>query len=78
MHIVYSSMLQKILTITGTRTAFQHEQHWPCLFFYASEYQETLTANYGIKQSQFTKPTPKPYTRNLEESNEAFDRMIRG
>ena len=38
----------------------------------------TLTANYGVIQNQFTKPTPEPRARNLEESNETFDRVTRG
>ena len=37
---------------------------------------DILTANYGVKQSQFTKPTSEPRVRNLEESNEIFDRVI--
>ena len=39
---------------------------------------DTLTTNYGVKQSQFTKPTTEPRTSNLEESNEVFDRAFRG
>jgi len=39
---------------------------------------DILTANYGIKQSQFTKTTPEPRASDLEESNKAFDRAIRG
>ena len=42
------------------------------------ENSKILTANYGVKQSQFTKPTSEPRTRNPEESNEVFDRSIRG
>ena len=40
-----------------------------------------FTANYGVKQSQFTKPTPEPRASDAsdpEESNEAFDPAIRG
>ena len=40
-----------------------------------------LIANYGVKQSQFTKPTPEPCASDAsdpEESNEAFDPAIRG
>ena len=37
----------------------------------------TLTTNYGVKQSQFTKPTSEPRARNHEKSNEAFDQSIR-
>ena len=33
----------------------------------------TLTVNYGVKQSQFTKPTSEPRASDPEESNEAFD-----
>ena len=39
---------------------------------------DSLTANYGVKQSQFTKLTSEPRASDLEESNEAFDRAIRG
>ena len=39
---------------------------------------DTLTANYGVKQSHFTKPTSEPRASDPEESNEAFDRAIRG
>jgi len=39
---------------------------------------DILTADYGIKQSQFTKPTPEPRASDLEESNKAFDRAIKG
>ena len=39
---------------------------------------DILTANYGIKQNQFTKPTPEPRANDAEESNKAFDRTIRG
>ena len=38
----------------------------------------TLTANYGVKQSQFTKPISEPCASDHKESNEAFDRAIRG
>ena len=38
----------------------------------------TLTVNYGVKQSQFTKPTSEPHASDPEESNEVFDRAIRG
>ena len=37
-----------------------------------------LTINYGVKQSQFIKPTSEPRASDLEESNEVFDRTIRG
>ena len=36
-----------------------------------------LTANYSVKQSQFTKSTPEPRASDPEESNEAFDHAIR-
>ena len=39
---------------------------------------DTLTANYSIKQSQFTKPTSEPRASDPEESNGVFDRAIRG
>ena len=38
---------------------------------------DTLTTNYSVKQSQFTKLTSEPNARNPEESNEAFDHVIR-
>ena len=38
----------------------------------------TLTVNYGVKQSQFTKPTSEPRASDPEESNEVFNRAIRG
>jgi len=38
---------------------------------------DSLTANYGIKQSQFIKSTSKPRASDPEKSNEAFDRTIR-
>ena len=39
---------------------------------------DILTANYGVKQSQFTKPTSEPRASDPGESNEVFDRAIRG
>ena len=36
-----------------------------------------LTANYGVKQNQFIKSTPKLCIRNFKEFNEIFDRVIR-
>ena len=39
---------------------------------------DILTANYDIKQSQFTKPTPEPRASDPEKSNKVFDRAIRG
>ena len=39
---------------------------------------DILTANYGVKQSQFTKPTSEPRASDPEEFNETFDRAIRG
>ena len=39
---------------------------------------DILTANYGVKQMQFTKPTPEPRASDLEESNKVFNRAIRG
>ena len=38
---------------------------------------DSLTANYGIIQSQFIKPTSEPRASDPKESNEAFDRAIR-
>ena len=38
----------------------------------------SLTINYGVKQSQFTKQTSGPGASDYKESNEAFDRAIRG
>ena len=39
---------------------------------------DILTANYSVKQSQFTKSTSEPRASDSEESNEAFNRAIRG
>ena len=39
---------------------------------------DILTINYGVKQKQFTKSTPEPRASDPEESNETFDRTIRG
>ena len=39
---------------------------------------DILTVNYGVKQNQFTKPTPEPRANDPEESNEVFDRAIKG
>ena len=39
---------------------------------------DSLTANYGVKQNQFTKPTSEPRTSDPEGSNETFDPVIRG
>jgi len=39
---------------------------------------DILTANNCVKQSQFTKPTSEPRASDPEESNEVFDRAIRG
>jgi len=38
----------------------------------------TLTTNYSVKQSQFTKTTSKPRASDPEESNKVFDHAIRG
>ena len=38
----------------------------------------SLIANYGVKQSQFIKPTSEPRASDPEKSNEAFDCAIRG
>ena len=37
----------------------------------------TFTANYSVKQSQFTKSTSELRASDHEESNETFDRTIR-
>ena len=37
-----------------------------------------LIANYGVKQSQITKPTSEPRASDSEESNETFERTVRG
>ena len=37
---------------------------------------DILTVNYGVKQSQFTKPTSEPRASDPEESNEAFDARL--
>jgi len=47
-------------------------------FWSALVNSDTLTAYYGVKQSQFIKPTPEPRASDPEESNEAFDRAIGG
>jgi len=39
---------------------------------------DILTANYSVKQSQFTKLTSELRASALEESNEPFDRVIIG
>ena len=39
---------------------------------------DILIANYGVKQSQFTKPTSEPRACDPQESNDACDRAIRG
>ena len=39
---------------------------------------DTLTVNYDIKQSQFAKLISEPRANDPEESNEVFDRVIRG
>ena len=36
-----------------------------------------LTANYCVKQIQFTKPTPELLRSDPEESNKVIDRVIR-
>ena len=39
---------------------------------------DTLTTNYSVKQSQFTKSTLEPRASDPEESNKSFDCAIRG
>ena len=51
---------------------------WPCLVSPRARNNDILTANYGIKQNQFTKLTSEPRASDPEESNKAFDRAIRG
>ena len=50
----------------------------PVWFCSALVNSDTLTDYYGVKQSHFTKPTLEPRASDPEESNEAFDRVIRG
>ena len=50
---------------------------WPHLVCAVLVNSDILTANYGVKQRQFTKPTSEPHVSDPEESNEAFDRAIR-
>ena len=40
-------------------------------------HSDILTANYGVKQSQFIKPTSEPRASDPEESNETVDYGIR-
>jgi len=47
-------------------------------FCSASVNSDTLTIYYSVKQNQFTKLTLEPCASDLEESNETFDRAIRG
>ena len=54
-----------------------HEQ-WLCLVCSVLVNSNSLTTNYSAKQSQFTKLTSEPHTSDSEESNETFDRVIRG
>jgi len=51
---------------------------WLRLVYSVLVNSDSLTANYGVKQSQFTKPTSEPPTSDPEKSNEIFDRTIRG
>ena len=51
--------------------------HRPCLVCDVLVNSDILTADYGVKQSQFTKPTSEPRASDPEEYNEAFDRVIR-
>ena len=52
--------------------------HQPRLVCNVLVNSDSLTANYDVKQSQFTKPTSEPHASDPEESNEAFDRAIKG
>ena len=49
----------------------------PCLVWYSKIIEYSLTIYWSVKQSQFIKLTPEPCTRNSEESNEIFDRVIK-
>ena len=51
---------------------------WPYLVSCILGNSNILTANYGVKQSQFTKSTSESRAGDPEESNETFDRAIRG
>ena len=53
-------------------------KHWLCLVCCVLVNSDILIANYSIKQRQFTKPTSELCASGHEESNEAFDRTIRG
>ena len=53
------------------------QRFWPRLVCSVLVNSDILTANYGVKQSQFTKPTTEPRASDSEESNEAFNRAIR-
>ena len=57
------------------RAARQYQ--WPRLVWVVLVKSDTLTANYSVKQSQFTKLTSEPRARNPGESNEAFDGAIK-
>ena len=48
-----------------------------CLVYVVLVNSNILTANYGVKQRQFTKLTSEPHVSDPEESNEVFDRAIR-
>ena len=50
---------------------------WPRLVCAVQVNSDILTTNYGVKQSQFTKPTSEPRASDPEEFNETFDRAIR-
>ena len=50
----------------------------PVWFCNALVNSDTLTVYYGVKQSQFTRPTLEPRASDPEEFNAAFDRAIRG
>ena len=52
------------------------KEFWPRLVCSVLVNSDTLTTNYGVKQSQFTKSTSESRASDPEESNEAFDRTI--
>ena len=52
--------------------------HWLRLVCSVLVNNDIFIVNYGVKQSQFTEPTSEPRASDPEESNEPFDRAIRG
>ena len=68
-------MRARILARIQTRPIHHQGPVWFCSVLVNSD---ILTAYYGVKQSQFAKPTSDPRVSDPEESNEAFDRATRG